>query len=88
MGLRLWQIQTARQEGQTVNNVYWPRRPDLCNKDGRVCTRYEEREFRAYNADGVYCGYIRVAGDVVIALLRGSGLTLVDTADMDRGVRP
>ena len=46
-----------------MSNIFWPRRPDLCNKDGRDCRKLDEHMFRFKNADGEEVGWLRVCGD-------------------------
>lgn len=46
-----------------MSNIHWPRRPDWCNKDGRVCEKLPVREFRFIDADGNEMGWLYVSGD-------------------------
>lgn len=51
-----------------MSNIYWPRRPDLCNKDGRDCRKQEDHEFRFKDAQGNEIGWLRVSGDYAFKL--------------------
>lgn len=46
-----------------MSNICWPRRPDLCNKDGRDCRKLEDHRFRFTDADGNEVGWLFVTGD-------------------------
>lgn len=61
-------------------SIYWPRRPDLCNKDGRVCEKLDDYHFRLVNEDGEVVGRIWGAGDHGIVLQGLSGLTLEEVS--------
>lgn len=56
-----------------MSNIYWPRRPELCNRDDRVCYKLEEKTYRVL-LHGKDIGTIRVTGDHAI-MLQCDGLT-------------
>jgi hypothetical protein len=60
-----------------VSNVYWPRRPDLCNKDGRDCRKYNDVLFRLLK-DGQEVGSVAITGDYALVMSKAvadAGLT-------------
>ena len=63
-----------------MSNIYWPRRPDLCNKDGRDCRKVEDRNYRLF-LHGNDIGTIKVTGDHVI-VLTCEGLTIEGDHDV------
>lgn len=56
------------------SNIYWPRRPDLCNQGERVCEKLPEHEYRL-TLNGVQVGVMWITGDHVLRW-RIPGLTL------------
>lgn len=50
-----------------MSNVYWPRRPDLCNRDDRFCVKYEERQW-ILRKDGETVGWLNVVGDYTLVM--------------------
>jgi hypothetical protein len=60
-----------------MSNIYWPSRPDLCNKGDRDCRKLEDHEFRVLDEQGVDRGFIRITGDYAI-VLHDIRITLVE----------
>lgn len=46
-----------------MSNIFWPRRPHLCNKPGRECRKLEERRFHFFDEEGNQIGWLFVTGD-------------------------
>jgi hypothetical protein len=46
-----------------MSNIYWPKYPHLCNKDGRDCRKLEDHRFEFYDKKGKQIGWLFVTGD-------------------------
>jgi len=69
--LRLHAVHPVPVQGMT--NIYWPKRPDLCNKDGRVCIRQDESHHEVL-MHGKKVGDLYYAGEMSLIITSPPGI--------------